>query len=184
MPQCAVPGCSSGCPSSTEKIAVFGVPRNKSRRQQWDAVLHALPGGNLSAKGKYHVCEKHFLKQQVSRKRELQDDMGNVLGVVSIRACLFTRTSHNVSTGTVHLSVFLYFNYFRLRINWNRSDDPAADCDAQFVIICHYDIFVLQSHYKCPKLQPDSVPLVLMMTDTNNANIDNMEVDCESLEES
>lgn len=83
MPNCAVPGCTSGYASNVEKVHFFTIPKNPDQANLWrDAIRR-----DSAVKSGKPVCEKHFLKSDIIWQRELYDSAGRVLGIVSLIKC-------------------------------------------------------------------------------------------------
>lgn len=80
MPRCIAFGCTSGYTSNKEKVHFFFVPKDESIKQMWQA---ALKKTDIIINTKQAICHHHFLPTDILWKREICDEKGNVLGVVS-----------------------------------------------------------------------------------------------------
>lgn len=80
MPRCIVPGCTSGYDSNKGKVHKFKMPKDENIAKLWQAAIRRK---DLIIKRQV-ICERHFLPSDLQWYRELCDDKGNVLGIVSI----------------------------------------------------------------------------------------------------
>lgn len=80
MPRCIALGCTSGYASNHEKVHFFYVPKNENVRKAWQAALRRK---DIIINSTQAVCHHYFLSTDILWKREICDEKGNVLGVVS-----------------------------------------------------------------------------------------------------
>src|SRR5436190_5449941 len=80
MPRCIALGCTSGYVSNREKVHFFYVPRDENIRKKWQK---ALKRKDIIINPAQALCQHHFLSEDILWKREIYDEKGNLLGVVS-----------------------------------------------------------------------------------------------------
>ena len=78
---CVVPNCKSSY-KREGKVHLFRIPQNEEKRKKW---IEVIPGKNKYKIGQV-VCSKHFLPDDIVRKREVKDPEGKVMASV----CLYS----------------------------------------------------------------------------------------------
>ena len=86
MPCCIVPGCTLGYGSNPERVHFFKIPKVPECEKIWKTAIQRTDNAVKSGRAVY---EKHFLENQIMRKREFCDTNGRVVGVVSTIKCIY-----------------------------------------------------------------------------------------------
>ena len=86
MPCCVVSGCTSGYGSNPERVHFFTIPKVPERKKIWKTAIRRTDNAVKSGRAAY---EKHFLQNQIMRKREFFDTNGREIGVVSTIKCIY-----------------------------------------------------------------------------------------------
>ena len=79
--KCIIPGCKSGYDSSSERVSLFGVPKDDELRAKWVSVI---PTTKIPITGAHTICEKHFLDSDIERRYIHRDKNGKIIANVSI----------------------------------------------------------------------------------------------------
>ncbi|XP_043472994.1 uncharacterized protein LOC122505444 [Leptopilina heterotoma] len=74
--KCIVPNCKSGYLSCKEKVTLLSVPKSTELIKQWQS---AIPRKDFVVKYGQVVCHKHFLPEDIVRKKEVKDPSGKVM---------------------------------------------------------------------------------------------------------
>jgi len=71
--------CLFGC-NTNKKLSVFSIPKDKLLKNEW---LKSLDVQNLYDNNV--VCEEHFRTDQIQKKKDIFDKVGNIVCSVSYR---------------------------------------------------------------------------------------------------
>lgn len=96
----------SGYISNSEKVSFFRVPNNQVMIKQWQSAIRRK---DIVLSSKLCICEKHFLKQEILWQREIRDQNGNILGVVSC---------HSLADYLIFQSCYYLFMIFFLKSSY------------------------------------------------------------------
>lgn len=73
-----MPGCTSGYKLNSERVHFFSVPTDDVLREKWQ---RALRRNKAIVACKQFVCEKHFQKHDIEKKKLLFDSNGKIVGI-------------------------------------------------------------------------------------------------------
>lgn len=83
--KCIVPNCNAGYASCKEKHHLFSAPKDEKILSQWQK---AIPRENFILQSG-HVCDKHFLHDDIVWSREVTGPDGKVMASVNINFFVF-----------------------------------------------------------------------------------------------